>query len=764
MFCHRSLSKAIGLTSCLMRKTCFAVVTLLVSIVLAGAANAQAIYSEGLEGNWQNWSWETTVNLSNTNPVQAGSLSIAATYDSAYAGLYLSTPVPVAVQSGDEIRFQLNGGEGGQAVDVFVADGNFEFLFVESLTLTSNTWTEVVIDIDEVGAPDELSGLIIQDSSGDSQSTFYIDAVEFGDFEVGSPQNPGAGPAIDIDPGVIGRAINDEIYGMNFADTSLAVEIGLAVHRWGGNSTSRYNYTNNFTNAGSDFFFENFEDHIDGQTSDEFVLDNMTNGAATIMTIGMLDYVSKASDEILGGYSVSLYGDQQVLNMYRPDHGNGIRLDGTRITDNDPLDTSVAVTADFAEEWVEHNVSQFGTAAQTGVKYYALGNEPMLWNHTHMDVHSEAASYDEVLDQGITYASAIKAADPSAQVLGPVLWGWTAYFYSALDAAPGGEWYFNPLDRNAHGGTPFVEWYLQQMAAHEDATGQRLLDYLDLHYYPQQEGVALATAGDVARQDLRLESTRSLWDPSYTDNSWINEQVMLIPRMRNWVDTHYPGTKLALTEYNFGGFEHINGAVTQADVLGIFGREGLDLATIWTAPDPDEPVAYAFRMYRNYDGLQQATSQFGSTSVQAVSADAAQVSAFAAVRDVDNALTVMLINKQRQSVTTPLTFAGLGSASAEVYVYGTDDLLNIRQLPAATISNDTLSIELEPSSITMLEIDSLADVILGDVNIDGVVDFSDIGPFIRLLSTGSFLLEADINGDGMIDFSDIGGFISLLAG
>ena len=94
---------------------------------------------------------------------------------------------------------------------------------------------------------------------------------------------------------------------------------------------------------------------------------------------------------------------------------------------------------------------------------------------------------------------------------------------------------------------------------------------------------------------LRLRSTRSLWDPTYADESWIADvqdgpYVRLIPRMRDWVNANYPGTKLAVTEYNWGGLESINGALAQADVLGIFGREGLDLATIWGPPSTGQPV------------------------------------------------------------------------------------------------------------------------------------------------------------------------------
>jgi hypothetical protein len=65
-----------------------------------------------------------------------------------------------------------------------------------------------------------------------------------------------------------------------------------------------------------------------------------------------------------------------------------------------------------------------------------------------------------------------------------------------------------------------------------------------------------------------------------------HDAVMLIPRLRNWVNTYYDaGTPIGITDYNWGAEGHINGATTQADILGIFGRENLDLAARWTTPD-----------------------------------------------------------------------------------------------------------------------------------------------------------------------------------
>jgi hypothetical protein len=51
----------------------------------------------------------------------------------------------------------------------------------------------------------------------------------------------------------------------------------------------------------------------------------------------------------------------------------------------------------------------------------------------------------------------------------------------------------------------------------------------------------------------------------------------------------------------------------------------------------------------------------------------------------------------------------------------------------------------------------------GDINQSGAVDFLDISPFIGLLSSGGFQVEADLNEDNAVDFLDISPFIAVLS-
>jgi hypothetical protein len=141
-----------------------------------------------------------------------------------------------------------------------------------------------------------------------------------------------------------------------------------------------------------------------------------------------------------------------------------------------------------------------------------------------------------------------------------------------------------------------------------------------------------------------------------------------------WVAKDYPGTKVAFTEYNWGGQESINGALAQADILGIFGMYGLDMATLWGPPDPTTqvPGLMAYEIYRNYDGNK---STFGDTALASTSASQGTLSVYGALRSSDNAVTVVVINKTYGPLTSTLSLANFtGSGTAQAYLYSNANL------------------------------------------------------------------------------------------
>jgi hypothetical protein len=356
----------------------------------------------------------------------------------------------------------------------------------------------------------------------------------------------------------------------------------------------------------------------------------------------------------------------------------------------------VKAGAAFDGAWVRHLVAVHGRAAHGGVRSYELDNEPSLWNSTHRDVHPSALTYDELWTKSLATARAIKAADPGATVMGPVEWGWCAYFFSAADGCADGP------DRRAHGDTALVPWYLRRFAAYDRAHHTHLLRYLDLHFYPQASGVALSPAGDPATQALRLRSTRALWDPTYVDESWIARPIAQIRTMRSWVKHDDPGVKTAVTEYNWGGAGSINGALAEADVLGIFGRERLDLAAYWAAPAPSDPVSFAFRMFRNYDGHGAA---YGDTWVRSSSGDQGTLAVYAAQRASDRALTIIVINKSTGDLRSHVGIRHFVHAGlADAYRYSGADLGAIVRESNQPVGSAGFTATFPASSVTLFVI------------------------------------------------------------
>jgi hypothetical protein len=294
-----------------------------------------------------------------------------------------------------------------------------------------------------------------------------------------------------------------------------------------------------------------------------------------------------------------------------------------------------------------------------------------------------------------TYADAVKAVDPSAKILGPSVSGWTAYQYSALDR--GSDNFATHADRQAHGDTPFLAWWLSQVAKHDQATGTRSLDYLDVHYYPQAQNVSSAHASDPATQALRIRSVRSLYDPTYQDESWIAQPVALIPMLRDWINRNYPGTKISISEYNFGGEYDASGAVALAEVLGIYGRDGVGMANYWAYPPPNTPASAAFRLYRNFDGK---GATFGDVSLPVVS-PARQVAAFASRHSDTGEIDVVLANESlTQTANISLDMGVVAGYKASLFVIhpGSADIV-----PEAMTSSRA-PLVLEPLSVQLVRL------------------------------------------------------------
>ena len=574
--------------------------------------------------------------------------------------------------------------------------------------------------------------------------------------DVGTPTNPSENP----------HTISPYVYGMNgyVLDSASEKIANPGLVRWGGDATSRYNYVNNWTSSAADWYFENFPGEgsmfpNSGSSSNftQFFQGVNNVGAAALGTVPVLGWVSNGTNacsftetaypnqvsqtgnpafnsynglmcgegyyaEGYGGCTSSsgcaIYGSNTIAQITSTSEPAPSIIDpATPLPGSSGSALKTWANGTWSGGWVNSiaNNPSYGTGASgKGVAMWDLDNEPTWWDAVHRDVHPVAFTYDEVTNNGLGTALAIKTADPTALVSGPVIDYWEAYFYSKKDiesgwssGSPCYEPWSNPVDREAHGGVPMIEYYLKQFNSYSQQYGIRLLDYVDIHGYfapdyPANSGnsVAFTTAGDTGEQEARMNATRVFWDPTYTDPNdpqpnYITDSnyttscsppaqaPQLIPMLQKWVTNDYPGTKTAIDEYNFGGLESINGALVQADILGIFGRQGLDMGAFWPTMNYNQqgPGNYAFAMYRNYD-LANDGATFGDMYLYAVSTGAGgdgegQLSVYGGQRSSDNTITVMVINKTYGALTSTISLQNLSVANgttAQVFQYSNANL------------------------------------------------------------------------------------------
>ena len=445
------------------------------------------------------------------------------------------------------------------------------------------------------------------------------------------------------------QIISPYIYGVN--DQTKAALAHATITRIGGNRMTAYNWENNASNAGSDYQFEN-DDYLCGQvnctpshtTAGAFlkaVIDqSVAANAAVVVTVPIVDYV--AADTSPGG---------DVRN-------SGSNYLQTRFKQNKPTKGSAFVYPPDTTDGFVYEDEMVSWLTKTGepnaTLRFQLDNEPDLWSSTHAEVHPMAVTYAELAQRDVTYATAIKSVVPNAYVIGPVNYGWEGYvtLQNASDSQADGD---------------FLSWWLDQMKAADAKAGKRIVDGMDLHWYPEATGGGTRIIDDgtgAAEVAAREQAPRSLWDMTYNETSWIqqslNGPIYLIPRMTQKIAQHYPGTNLSFSEWNYGGGTDISGAIASADVLGIFGVYGVEMATMWSL-NGDESFTYAaFQAYRNYDGK---GATFGDVSIDSTTTDVPDSSVYGSIASSDaSKLVVVAINK-----ATTTKVAGIVIEHSTVY-------------------------------------------------------------------------------------------------
>lgn len=488
---------------------------------------------------------------------------------------------------------------------------------------------------------------------------------------------------VSVDLSGVRKAISPYIYGSN---QDFGSRDRWTVRRLGGNRLTGYNWENDFSNAGSDYM----------HSSDEYLLNifglsgssssparvmrkfhDLSNemGAESMLTLQLAGFVSADNRGPVseGETATSARWDSVLAKKPSAFSMSPSRSDGLV----------------YMDEFVNFMVETYGSAAtEQGVRWYALDNEPGLWAETHPRIHPEPVGVKDLVERSIKMALAVKAVDPDAKIVGPALYGFAAY--ETLQGAP--DW---PQEQV---GSWFIDYYLDKMREAEEVQGIRLLDVLDVHWYPEARGdnrIVFGTALTEKDVAARLQAPRTLWDGTYVEDSWIGEWkqsfLPLLPNLHSAIETYYPGTKLAITEYNYGASSSISGGLAQTDVLGIFGTHDIHIASLWQMEENNSYISGAFDLYRNYDG---AGNTFGDTSVETAVDDPSQFSAYASIHGGDaSQLHVIAINKNKtETAAFEIDVDGGASYSeAEVWVLDVDSSILRRGAAGQVVGGNTLT-------------------------------------------------------------------------
>jgi mannan endo-1,4-beta-mannosidase len=373
---------------------------------------------------------------------------------------------------------------------------------------------------------------------------------------------------------------------------------GVTLRRFGGNFATGYNWTTNACNAGKDwqhangdFFAETLglppsERNAPAAAIVAMHRASLAMGAGSIVALPLAGYVAADKNGPVPADQTAP-SPRFVPVSWRGDRGAGAPIDA-RVAD---IPQCLAILID-----------RFGPATgATGIRGYLLDNEPGLWATQHPRIVPAPVRIADLLARSIAAARVIKRIDPAAWVIGPASWGATGM--ASLQNAP--DW----ADYRRHGS--FLAAYLDAFRVASEKEGHRLLDALDVHWYPFSDRGNLFRTEDPALAEPLLDAPRSLTEAGFREASWVSRAfpvadtgglaLPLLASLERLARDNFPGTRIAVTEYNYGGAGQLASGLALADALARFARPEMLLAAHWGALDGW--LGTAFRLYRNFDGL-----------------------------------------------------------------------------------------------------------------------------------------------------------------
>jgi hypothetical protein len=324
--------------------------------------------------------------------------------------------------------------------------------------------------------------------------------------------------------------------------------------------------------------------------------------------------------------------------------------------------------------------------------YWSMDNEVEIWEGTHDDVMPAQISSEAFMQRYFEVAKKARAKFPNIKLLGPV---------------PANEWqWYNWPGGITQGGKkyPWLEYFIKRIAEEQQVSGIRLLDVLDIHFYPGS-----ASASEV------VQFHRVYFDKNYVfpqangvknvTGSWDNSQTKeyIFERCKAWLEKYIGpehGVTFGVSETGIPFINSSTTAVWYASTLGEFMKHPeMEIFAPWTWQTGMWEVLHLFSRY-NKDSF-----------VSASSSEEEFVSAYPTINEAGDSLTVVLVNRSvNQTKTVQLSFNGYdlsdesfqtlklsNLSGSETFVSHSNNAL---QESSVTPAGNALSVSLSPMSVT----------------------------------------------------------------
>ena len=524
-----------------------------------------------------------------------------------------------------------------------------------------------------------------------------------------APPPPAADVTITIDPTKT-KPISPYIYGTNFYSGNTAPQPNFTFDRAGGNRWTAYNWENNYSNAGSDYIYNNdlylcnagCNAAIPAEAVRTFIAADQSAGLASLVTFQLQGLVSADGN---GPVSTANPPD---MTRFKTVVDKKSTVSSVPFTTTPPTTDANVFMDEFAWALDQKLPGIFG-ANPTHPTFLSLDNEPDLWNATHLEVQgSTNISSTNFITKTVTLSQALKDQFANLVIFGPVNYGFNGIY----------SWQGDPsLSPTPNGANWFADKYLAGIKTASAAYGKPVVDVYDFHWYSEATDgttrVTNMTGSSLTDAQVQaiVQSPRSLWDTTFKENSWITNSVLggpiyILGRLQAKIDAENPGMKIAITEYENGGFNHIAGTIAQADNLGIFGSLGIFAANFWPPGGTYSYTLAAFRAFRGFDG---ANANFGDISLQSTSSDAASVVVYASTDTTAPGRVVFVaINRSNAAKFTAINGQAL-SGTAHLYQMtaasaSTQSVVQPVFMGPMAVSGSSLTITLPAYSVTTIDV------------------------------------------------------------